>query len=72
MGHEYGHAVDNLMWEILDQSGGSNLTFKGVKPTKGAAWSTVGDYVSDTLPSITKISELFRGDERVGSATRSV
>ena len=72
MGHEYGHAVDNLMWEILDQSGGSNLTFRGVKPTKGAAWSTVGDYVSDTLPSITKISELFRGDERVGSATRRV
>lgn len=72
MGHEYGHAADNLMWEILDQSGGSNLTFQGVKPAKGSVWSTVGDYLSDTLPSITKISELFRSDERVGSGARKV
>ena len=72
MGHEYGHAADNLMWEVLDQGGGSNLTFQGVKPTKGSEWSTVGDYLSDTLPSITKISELFRSDERVGSGARKV
>ena len=72
MGHEYGHAADNLMWEILDQSGGSNLTFRGIKPTQNAVWSAAGDFLSSTLPSITKISELFKSDKRVGSANRRV
>jgi hypothetical protein len=71
-GHELGHGMDNLMWEVLDQGGGSNLTFTGIKPTQNAVWSTAGDFLSSTLPSITKISELFKSDKRVGGARRSV
>jgi hypothetical protein len=71
--HEIGHGVDNLMWEILDQGGGSNLTFQGIKPSQGAVWSAnARDFVSSTLPSITKISEIFQSDKRVGSANRRV
>lgn len=71
--HEIGHGMDNLMWEILDQGGGSNLTFQGIKPSQGSVWSAnARDFVSSTLPSITKISEIFQSDKRVGSANRRV